>query len=83
MKRTRSHNIHYRMALAGDLPAEALPQFLRWELVAALHADGWTDVEIAEHTRQTLYTTARIRADLCLTPNQPVAPHLYRPIGAA
>ena len=34
----------------------------------------WTDVQIAAHTRQTLYTTARIRARLGLGAN-PTATH--------
>lgn len=62
---------HYLAALAGEIPAEALPTHVRHRLVARLHRSGWTDVEIATHTRMTTYTTARIRAGLGLAPNQP------------
>lgn len=62
---------HYRAALAGDLPAEALPTHVRARLVADLHRHGWSDLQIADHTRQTLYTTARIRYRLGLAPNRP------------
>lgn len=60
-------------ARAGRLPAEALPTQLRWQLVIDLHSLRWTDVEIAEHTRMTTYTTARIRDSLGLRPNRPRA----------
>ncbi len=59
----------YAAGLAGHEPAEALTTLDRRRLVAVLHAAGWTDGEIAEHTRMTTYTTARIRGDLGLTPN--------------
>lgn len=62
---------HYREALAGHLPAEALPTHARARLVAALHRAGLTDTEVAAHTRQTTYTAARIRNRLGLPPNQP------------
>lgn len=65
--------LHYREALAGREPAEALPTHVRHRLVAQLHGAGWTDVEIAAHTRMTTYTTARIRAGLGLLPNRPSA----------
>lgn len=54
----------YRAARLGREPAEALATADRWRLVAELHRLGWSDVQIAEHCRMTLYTTARLRADL-------------------
>lgn len=59
----------YRKALHGLEPAEALPTAYRHRLVAELHRRGWTDTEIAAHTRMTTYTTTRIRAQLGLHPN--------------
>lgn len=50
----------------GELPAEILTTAERERLVYELWGYGWTDVEIACHTRMTLYTTARIRARLGL-----------------
>ena len=61
--------IQYRAALAGREPAEALVAADRELLVRTLTAWGWTDRRIAEHTRQTLYTTARIRGRLGLAAN--------------
>lgn len=66
----------YRQAKAGFLPAEALPTHLRWRLVVDLHREGWTDVEIAEHTVMTTYTTCRIREGMGLTINRPRAEEL-------
>lgn len=63
----------YRAAREGDLPAEALPTHLRWRLVAELHRAGLGDVEIAELTRLSTFTTARIRAGMGLRPNRPRA----------
>lgn len=60
----------------GHLPAEALPTLLRHQLVRELHNYGWTDLEIADHTRMTLYTAARIRDFLRLRPNRPRAEEL-------
>lgn len=62
----RPQTKRYTRALAGELPAEALPTGERERLVGELHALGWSDDEIADHTRQTTYTTARIRARLGL-----------------
>ena len=59
----------YRACMDGQLPAEELPAYLRARLLTQLHALGWTDLEIAVHTRMTLYTTARIRDRLGLSPN--------------
>lgn len=54
----------------GDLPAELLPTRDREALLSELHGAGWTDVEIATHTRLTTYTTGRIRARLGLAAHQ-------------
>lgn len=61
----------YRQAKSGLLPAEALPTHLRWRLVTDLHHDGWTDVEIAEWTAMSTYTTCRIREAMGLSINRP------------
>ncbi len=55
------HPLQYRAALDGREPAEALTTRDRARLVAELTAAGWSVPDIAEHTRQTTYTTARIR----------------------
>lgn len=65
----RLHPALYRLCLAGREPAESLPTAERSALVAELHGLRWTDQEIADHTRMTLYTTARIRARLGLSPS--------------
>jgi hypothetical protein len=58
--------------LEGHEPAESLPNVDRADLVWHLiHDLGWTDREVADHTRMTDYTTARIREHLGLNPNQP------------
>lgn len=56
----------WRLALAGEWPADALSTLDRQALVLILHQRGWTDVEIACHTRMSTYTTARIRTRLGL-----------------
>jgi hypothetical protein len=61
----------YLDARLGHEPAEALGRDDRWRLVAELHGLGWSDEQIAEHTRQTLYTTCRIRSRIGLSANQP------------
>lgn len=62
----------WKQCLAGDEPAEILPARDREDLVYVLvHELGWTDREVAAHTRMTDYTTARIRERLGLKPNQP------------
>ena len=65
------HPIHYRAALAGREPGEALNGADRELLVRTLVAWGWTDLRIAEHTRMTTYTTCRIRERIGLAANQP------------
>jgi hypothetical protein len=61
------------MAKQGLLVAEELTTKARERLFAELHVLGWTDLQMAEHTRTTLYTTARIRDRLGLSPNRPHA----------
>lgn len=54
----------------GREPAESLPTKDREDLVYHLvHELGWTDVHIAEHTRMSTATTARIRERIGLEPN--------------
>lgn len=68
---TPANEIQYRAARLGREPAEALTTADRHRLVAELHRLGWTDVQIARHTRQTTYTSARVRELLGLPVNQP------------
>lgn len=49
--------------------AEEMPPFARYGLIRRLVAAGLTDIEIAEQTALTTYTTARIRRSLGLPPN--------------
>jgi hypothetical protein len=56
----------YNACWRGELPAEVLDTADRELLVTELCSLGWTDVEIATHTRMTTYTTARIRTRLGL-----------------
>jgi hypothetical protein len=61
---------HLRAACwAGREPAESLEPADREQLVYELWALGWTDVEIAAHTRMSTYTTGRIRDRLGLVAN--------------
>lgn len=65
----RANPERWKAACRGQLPAEALPTRDREDLVYNLNQLGWSDAEIAEHTRMTKYTTARIRSRLGLEPN--------------
>lgn len=65
----RSPNERWRQCCAGQLPAEALSQRDREDLIAELVDHGWTDTDIAAHTRLSTYTTGRIRSRLGLEPN--------------
>lgn len=61
----------WKQCLAGEEPAEILSARDREDLVYVLvHELGWTDREVAAHTRMTDYTAARIRDRLGLKPNQ-------------
>lgn len=51
---------------AGQEPAELLDPRERELLLFELWQARWTDEEIAQHTRMTLYTTCRIRERLGL-----------------
>jgi hypothetical protein len=66
---SEEHLIH--MAMDGLLVAEELPTKARERLFAELHTLGWTDRQMAEHTRTTEYTTARILRRLGRDPNVP------------
>lgn len=67
------NEVQYRAARLGREPAEALAREDRDRLVVELHRAGWSDVQIAQLTRMTTYTTVRIRAALDLQANQPTA----------
>lgn len=54
----------------GREPAESLPTKDREDLVYHLvHDLGWTDLQVAEHTRMSTATTVRIRERIGLEPN--------------
>jgi len=61
---TRSHLM--AACRRGDLPAEVLPTEDRERLLRQLWRAGWNDTEIAQHTRMTTYTAARIRSRIGL-----------------
>ena len=66
-----SYIVSLRAALDGTLPAEALPPDAKADLMHFLVREcGWTDREVAVHTRWTDYTVARIRNHLGLQPNR-------------
>jgi hypothetical protein len=70
LSRPRSGARLWRRCVAGNEPAEALPTRDREDLIwHPVHDLGWTDREVAEHTRMTEYTTARIRNHLGLPPS--------------
>jgi hypothetical protein len=50
----------------GDLPAELLRPGDRDQLIYDLWKEGWTDAQVAVHTRFSTYTAARIRSRLGL-----------------
>jgi hypothetical protein len=55
----------------GELLAEELSAHARELVVAWLHRQGCTDVEVASRTGMTTYTAARIRARLSLPVHRP------------
>ncbi|GAA3878652.1 hypothetical protein GCM10022243_49210 [Saccharothrix violaceirubra] len=67
--RPRSDWRLWRACCDGREPAEALTTRDREDLVRLLWDCGWTDGEIAVHTRLTDYTAARIRTRLGLVAN--------------
>jgi hypothetical protein len=64
--RPRTRQRQYDACWRGEEAAEVLRPADRERLVEDLWDQGWTDVEIATHTRMTTYTTARIRTRLGL-----------------
>lgn len=60
------HPLQYRAALQGLEPADALTTRDRHRLVALFIDSGLSDVEIADRTRMTTYTTNRIRREIFL-----------------
>lgn len=69
----RAHWRLWQRCMEGKEPAESLPTKDREDLVWQLHERHWSDKEIADHTRMTLYTTVRIRERLGLAAQQPAA----------
>ncbi|WP_032381039.1 hypothetical protein [Rhodococcoides fascians] len=68
------HPNSFRLAVDGELPAEALTTVDRAQLIRLLVRNGMTDREIEKHTALTLYTVARIRERLELKRNhEPVS----------
>lgn len=54
----------------GDIPAEVLDDRAdRERLISDLWLAGWTDTEMAAHTKWSTYTVARIRARIGLGPH--------------
>lgn len=66
----RSGRLLWLRCCAGLEPAEALHARDREDLVAELVRRGWSDLQIAEHTRMTCYTTARIRRAVGMPANR-------------
>lgn len=60
----------YAACWRGDQPAEVLDTADREHLLYDLWRQGWTDAEIATHTRMTTYTAERIRTRLGLRANR-------------
>lgn len=54
----------WQACVRGEEPAESLEPWQRENLVAELVGRGWSDLQIALHTRMSLYTTVRIRRRL-------------------
>lgn len=70
MSGARSGQLLWAACCAGREPAESLDPRDREDLVAGLVERGWTDLEVATLTRMSLYTTARIRHRLVMSPNR-------------
>ena len=69
--RPRTRAILLSRCWAGVEPAESLDPRDREQLVYELWLDGWTDAEIATHTKLSTYTAARIRDRLVGSPGAP------------
>lgn len=68
--RPRSSQWIWEACVEGREPAESLPTNDREDLVYHLvHDLGWTDLQVAEHTRMTTSVTVRIRERIGLAPN--------------
>lgn len=50
----------YRRAMAGEMPAEALPRHLRHRLLLQLHGRGWSLDQIAGWTKTDSVVVLRI-----------------------
>lgn len=61
----------WRRCWEGREPAESLASQDREDMIYHLHRHGWSDLDMAQLTRLSLYTTGRIRDRLGLQPNQP------------
>jgi hypothetical protein len=59
----------YLAVLEGREPAEVLRPAERDRLMRRLVGEGWTDIEIAAHTKWSTYTVTRIRERLGLRQN--------------
>lgn len=71
LSRPRSSQWIWEACVEGREPAESLTTKDREDLVYHLvHDLKWTDLAIAEHTRMSTPTTARIRERLGLEPNR-------------
>lgn len=68
--RPRASQWIWMACVEGIEPAESLPTKDREDLVHHLVSDlGWTDLQVAEHTRMSTATTVRIRERIGLPPN--------------
>lgn len=67
-----------RRCLQGELLAEELSTTARELVVAWLHRQGCTDVDVASRTGMTTYTAARIRARLSLPAQHPDSGESFR-----
>lgn len=59
----------WRRCWEGREPAESLAFQDREDMLYHLHRAGWSAMDIARHTRLTLYTTGRILDRLGLPPH--------------
>jgi len=69
LRRQLDNPFHFDKALDGQLAGEVLSPYDRRVLIHVLHERGLSDRQIAAHTGWTLYTAARLRDDIGLTPN--------------
>lgn len=69
--RPMTRELLYDACYRGAIPAEALDRVDREHLLYDLWLKGWSDVEIATHTRISTYTVVRIRERLGLAAARP------------